>query len=79
MILYLEDECEGVFLILEEDLEPVLGIEFLAGLEPGKGGLLSGLDSLLTTLEQSEHVLGVCGGDILSKNDAGMTHDGTHS
>ena len=58
--LYLEDQCQGVFLILEEDLEPVFGVELLAGLEPGESRFLSPLHSLLTTLQQSENVLGIC-------------------
>ena len=58
--LYLEDQCQGVFLILEEDLEPVFGVELLAGLEPGESRFLASFHSLLTTLQQSENVLGIC-------------------
>ena len=48
----LEDEGEGVLLVLEEDLEPVLGVELLAGLEPGKGWLLSWSDLALMTSKE---------------------------
>ncbi len=38
---------------------PVLGVELLAGLEPGEGGLLAGVNLSLASLQQSEDILGI--------------------
>ena len=57
----LEDEGEGVLLVLEEHLEAVLGVELLAGLEPGEGRLLALDQLLLVPGQEGEDILGVCG------------------
>jgi len=48
----LEDEGKSVLLVLEEDLEPVLRVELLTGLEPGEGWLLSWSDLALTASKE---------------------------
>jgi hypothetical protein len=55
----LEDEGEGVLLVLEENLEPVLGVELLTRLEPGEGWFLSGGDFAFATAKEREDIFGL--------------------
>ena len=47
-------------LYLEQNLEPVFGVEFLSGPEPGESGLLSRSHLALAALQKGKHVLGIC-------------------
>ena len=65
----LENQGQSVLLILEKNLEPVLGIELLSGFEPSESGFFTWSNFTFMSLEQSEDILGIfncnCGGTFL--------------
>ena len=59
----LENQGQSVLFVLEKNLESVLGVKFLSGLEPSKSRLFTRCNFTFVSFEQSEDIFGILDGN----------------